>query len=195
HLALPGRPASDAMDRATFHDRVVERALAPFVLHRITDGRAPSAVRAHVRGLGTVALRGDAVVGVLEGAASPRAFTCFLRAVARRAERIVDLRRKLEHASEPRTLLVLAEHLAAVGLADEAVARCAAARAAWRDAGIAPDPRAEELALDLLLRRGRVAEARAALEDARGTGLAHFGCLEARLLLLERRPREALTVL
>ncbi len=172
HCALPGRPASDAMDRTTFTDRRVRATLARrFAFVRCEAGSAPPSVGALVRGLGTVVLDGDEAVAMREGPTGPDAFLAFLRDARRAAPALRAAR--------------------AAGRQEDVARLCAAG--GLREAAIAAARRSDDPALlaRLLLDDGRVAAARAAL-----SGIAldrpELVSLDARVLLAERRDGEAL---
>jgi hypothetical protein len=169
HVAWPGRPVSDAMDREVLGDPGLRAALAAVDFEATTVEAAPAEARAALDGLGTLAFVDGVLAGRRRGASTARALRDFVARVAA----VVRGRAEADAA-----------HWLAVGLPERALAVL--------DPAVDP---AERLDLEVRARLalGDVATARAAIGSA-GEGV----CLrrtEARVLLAERRPRDAAAVL
>jgi hypothetical protein len=164
HLAWPGRPASDAMDRDTFGDARVIARTSRLAFTRVTQDATGPGYRELLEGVGTLVFLGEVAIARRVGVASPRAWLAFLDAALLAARAHAELGTR----GDPAAVRVLASHDVALGFPERA-ATLLRARA--------------EFAC------GEVALARATLDaiDAAQVPPA----LAARLLLAERRAREA----
>lgn len=177
HLAWPGRPASDAMDRDTFGDARVIARTSRLAFTRVTQDAAGPGYRELLEGVGTLVFLGEVAIARRVGVASPRAWLAFLDAALLAARAHAELGTR----GDPAAVRVLASHDVALGFPERARARLAAS--------LDRSTAATVLRARAELACGEVALARATLDalDAAQVPPA----LAARLLLAERRAREA----
>lgn len=179
HVTWPGRPVSDAMQREVLKDPRVVAALRRTRFETVPVGEAGADVRAVLRGTGLVVFDREQPIAVLPGGATARELIAFTG----RARAGACALRALRGDPAPAARIATAGWCLELGLPRRALEALPAAPSADR----------LRIEVDARLTLGDVAGARRALHAAPADSQDPLA--RARVLLAERRPREAAAIL